>query len=77
MGKLTLEEKREEIKKLLDEQEDSHLLDEVYEILKPKSDPVLRERLIARALRSEEDIKQGRLNTPEEALARLDKLFKK
>ncbi len=78
MSKLTKEEKIEEIKKLLDEQqEDSGILDEIYERLQPKYDPILKEKLIARALRSEEDIKSGRVHTPEEALERLNNLFKK
>ncbi len=66
MGKLTLEEKREEIKKLIDEQEDTRLLDEIRQLLKPVSNPILREKLTARALRSEEDIKHGRIFTVEE-----------
>lgn len=77
MGKLTIEQQKEEIKKLVDEQQDSALIEEVYELLQPRLNSVERERLIARALRSEEDIKHGRVNTPEEALERLNKLFKK
>ena len=77
MSKLTLEKQREELKKLIDEQEDSRVLGKVYELLNPQPDPILREKLIARALRSEEDIKYGRVHTPEEALERLNNLFKK
>ena len=67
MRKLTTEEKIEEIKKLLDKQEENtELIDEIYKRLQPKPDPILREKLIARALRSEEDIKHGRVYTLEE-----------
>lgn len=67
MGKLTIEQQKEEIKKLVDEQQDSAVIKEVYELLQPRLDPILREKLIARALRSEEDIKHGRVHTIEEA----------
>lgn len=77
MSRLTLEEQKEELKKLIDEQADASLLNEVRELLNPKSDPILREKLIARALRSEEDIKHGRVYTPEQALERINRLFEK
>ncbi len=77
MGKLTLEEKIEEIKKLLDEQEDSGLLDEIYERLQPQYDPETLQMLKKSIARAEEDIKHGRVYTPEQAMERLDNFFKK
>jgi len=66
MSKIAVDTRIEEIKKLLDEQNDLALLDEVLQLLKPVSNPILREKLTARALRSEEDIKHGRVYTMEE-----------
>lgn len=77
MGKLTTEQQKEEIKKLVDEQQDSALIEEVYELLQPRLDPFEREKLIASIKRSEEDIKHGRVLTPEQALERLNQRFRK
>lgn len=77
MGKLTVEEQKEEIKKLVDEQQNSALIEEVYELLQLRLNPAEREELIASINRSEEDIKHGRVLTPAQALERLNKRFKK
>lgn len=66
MSKVAVDSRIEEIKRLLDEQSDLGLLDEVLQLLKPVSNPILREKLTSRALRSEEDIKHGRVYTVEE-----------
>lgn len=66
MSKIAVDTRIEEIKRLLDKQSDIALLDEVLQLLQPVSNPILREKLTARALRSEEDIKHGRVFTAEE-----------
>jgi len=78
MNKLTTEEKIEEIKKLLDEQEENtELIDEIYALLNPGYDPETREMLIESIRRGEEDIKHGRVHTPEQVLEWLENRFKK
>ena len=75
MAKQTLAEKKQEIKKLLDEQTDPGLLNEIYALLRPEHNPVLREKLTSRSLKALKDIEEGRVYSVEEARDRLNRLF--
>ncbi len=53
---------KSELIELIDREVDQEVLNAVYTLLtKTSLDPVLKEELTKRALRSEEDIKEGRL----------------
>jgi len=50
-------------------------LESVLENDDKELDPVLKEKLVSRALKAEEDIKAGRVNTREEAEAKIRSRF--
>jgi hypothetical protein len=51
-----------ELRVLIENETDLHILEAIKTLLKKSSlDPQLKEKLTARALKSEEDIKKGRL----------------
>ncbi len=63
---------KQEIHQLIDQVQDGELLQAVYELLnKEKIDPVLQAEMTRRALQAEEDIKAGRVYTPEEFKAKI------
>ena len=65
---------KSEIKDILDQVDDMDILEAVRTILeKSRLDPMLRDKLTKRALRSEEDIKNGRLLTRDEVVERTNK----
>lgn len=62
-----------ELHKLIDDQYDLSLLEAVHTLLKKASlDKTLQEKLSKRAMKSEADIKEGRLFSKEEAIKRTD-----
>jgi predicted transcriptional regulator len=77
MGKLTKEEKIEDITRILNHQTDDYLLDKLHTILKASEGKTERELLLESIRRGEEDIKHGRVYTPEQALERINKYFTK
>jgi hypothetical protein len=62
------EDIKTELKDLIDQESDLHLLESIKSLLKKdKLNPTLKEKLTSRALKSEQDIKEGRVHTREEA----------
>ena len=60
---------KQELVQLIQAEEDSSVLEAIHELLTHKeeeTDPVLKEQMISRALKAEEDIKAGRVYTSEE-----------
>lgn len=58
---------KQEIHQLIDKVEDATILQTVYDLLnKEKINPLLQAEMTRRALLAEEDIKAGRVYTPEE-----------
>ncbi len=58
---------KEEIKQRIDREDDPAVLDAVKDLLNhPPIDPVLQAKFVSRALRAEEDIKEGRVYSSEE-----------
>jgi hypothetical protein len=60
-----------EIKTLIENESDVEVLEAIYTLLQKTSlDPELKIRLTARALRSEEDLREGRIYDREEVIRR-------
>lgn len=62
-------EMKQELVMLIQAEEDPSVLEAIRELLTNKeeeTDPVLKEKMISRALKAEEDIKAGRVYTSEE-----------
>lgn len=69
---------KEELKLLIDKEDDPAILDAVKELLNnPPIDLILQEKLISRALKSLEDIRAGRVLTKEEVIQRTNHLVGK
>ncbi len=67
---------KEEIRSLIEKEDNLHVLELIKDVLtKYKINPDLKERLTSRALKSEEDIKFGRVFSKEELEAKLEKVL--
>jgi CO dehydrogenase/acetyl-CoA synthase beta subunit len=74
----SLSQLKEEIKELIIQEEDIKILEEVKSMLAQKHpDPVMKEWMTERALKAEEDIKEGRVYTAEEVRERIFSRLKK
>lgn len=64
---------KEELITLIEKEKDLHILEAIKTLLvKSSLDPILKEKLTSRALKSEEDIQSGRVYSREEFEAKLD-----
>lgn len=73
-------EMKQELVALINAEENPSILEAIRELFTNKEeeiDPVLKEKVIARALKAEEDIKAGRVYSEDEFYKRLDDLLKK
>lgn len=62
------------LKDLIEQESDPNVLDAVDAIFAQKDfDPLIQKEMISRALKSEKDIKEGKVYTIEEAETRLNK----
>ena len=67
-----------ELKELIEKERDLSILKAIKALLKKTTlDTILREKLSQRAIRSEEDIKSGRVLGRKEIIRQTDKLIKK
>ncbi len=67
-----------ELKELIEQERDLSILKAIKALLKKTTlDTVLREKLTRRAIKSEEDIKSGRVLSRAEVIRKTDKLIKK
>lgn len=67
-----------ELKELIEQENDLSILKAIKALLKKTTlDTVLREKLTRRAIKSEEDIKSGRVLSRAEVIRKTDKLIKK
>jgi hypothetical protein len=67
-----------ELKELIEKERDLSILKAIKALLKKTTlDTILREKLSQRAIRSEEDIKSGRVLNRKEIIIQTDKLIKK
>ncbi len=63
-----------ELKKMIENEEDLSVLQAIRTLLKKTSlDPIVKEKLTIRALKSEEDIKQGRVFSKDEVIKRTNR----
>jgi rRNA-processing protein FCF1 len=68
---------KSEIQKLVEVQNDPDILNNVYEILeKAQKEAEVKAAMIARSLKAEEDIKEGRVYTMDEAIKKSDEHLK-
>jgi hypothetical protein len=64
-------ELKTELQRMIEQETDVNMLKAILTILqKTNLDPVLKQKLTARALQSESDIETGRLSTKEEVISR-------
>ena len=64
---------KKELRILIEKENDLHILEAIKTLLvKSSLDPTLKEKLTSRALKAEEDIKEGRVYTREEFEKKLD-----
>jgi hypothetical protein len=64
---------KKELRILIEKENDLHVLEAIKTLLvKTSLDPILKEKLTARALKSEEDIQEGRVYSKEEFEMKLD-----
>ena len=64
---------KQELRNLIEKEDDLHLLEAIKTLLvKSRLDPLLKNKLASRALKAEEDIKAGRVYTREEFEKKLD-----
>lgn len=68
---------KEELKQMIDQEDDLSILDAIKNLLNPTIDPILQEKLTSRALKSLEDIRAGRVLTKEEVIQRTNHLVGK
>lgn len=67
-----------ELKELIEKERDLSILKAIKALLRKTTlDTILREKLSQRAIRSEEDIKSGRVLSRKEIIRQTDKLIKK
>lgn len=67
-----------ELKELIEKERDLSILKAIKALLRKTTlDTILREKLSQRAIRSEEDIKSGRVLSKKEIIRQTDKLIKK
>ncbi len=67
-----------ELKELIEKERDLSILKAIKALLRKTTlDTILREKLSQRAMRSEEDIKSGRVLNRKEIIHQTDKLIKK
>jgi len=67
-----------ELKELIEKERDLSILKAIKALLRKTTlDTILREKLSQRAMRSEEDIKSGRVLSRKEIILQTDKLIKK
>ncbi|WP_245189381.1 hypothetical protein [Lunatimonas salinarum] len=70
MGKLDI---KQELRALIEKEKDVHVLETIKTLLvKSSLNPILKEKLTSRALKAEEDIREGRVYTREEFEKKLD-----
>ena len=64
---------KQELRSLIDQEKDLHILEAIKTLLQKSSlNPVLKEKLTSRALKSEKDIKEGKVYTRAEMEKKLD-----
>lgn len=64
---------KQELRSLIDQENDLHILEAIKTLLQKSSlDPVLKEKLTSRALKSEKDIREGNVYTRAELEQKLD-----
>ena len=64
---------KRELRSLIDQENDLHVLEAIKTLLQKSSlDPVLKEKLTSRALKSEKDIHEGNVYTRAELEKKLD-----
>lgn len=64
---------KQELRSLIDQEKDLHILEAIKTLLQKSSlNPILKEKLTSRALKSEKDIKEGNIYTREEMEKKLD-----
>ena len=64
---------KQELRSLIDQENDLHILEAIKTLLQKSSlDPVLKEKLTSRALKSEKDIREDNVYTREELEKKLD-----
>jgi predicted transcriptional regulator len=64
---------KQELRTLIENENDLHVLEAIKTLLvKSSINPILKEKLTARALKAEEDINTGRVYTREEIEKKLD-----
>lgn len=64
---------KQELRSLIDQEKDLHILEAIRTLLQKSSlNPVLKEKLTSRALKSERDIKEGNVYTRAEMEKKLD-----
>lgn len=64
-----------ELQRMIEEEKDIKVLEAIHRFLEDsRLDPNLREKLMTRALQSEEDIKKGRLHSKDEIIQRTSRL---
>lgn len=65
-----------ELQQMIEKETDINILKAIRVILQKTSiDPALKDKLTSRALKSEEDIRTGRLYTPEEVVSLTDRIL--
>ncbi|MCG8321603.1 MAG: hypothetical protein MI921_19020 [Cytophagales bacterium] len=63
-----------QLQKMIEQENDIHVLEAIRTLLqKTRLNPVLKDKLTSRAMRSDEDIKAGRILTKEEVIRRTNK----
>jgi len=64
---------KKELRSLIEKEKDLHVLEAIKTLLvKSSLNPILKEKLTSRALKAEEDIREGRVYTREEFEKKLD-----
>jgi len=65
---------KQQLRLLIDQEKDLHILEAIKTLLQKSSlNPILKEKLTSRALKSEKDIKEGNVYTRAELEKKLDK----
>ena len=63
-----------QLQKMIEQENDIHVLEAIRTLLqKTRLNPVLKDKLTSRAMRSDEDIKAGRILAKEEVIRRTNK----
>jgi hypothetical protein len=66
---------KDEVKQMIEMEDNPEVLQSIKELLSPPLDPILKEKLISRTLKSFADFDAGRLLTREEVSKRIHKII--